>query len=306
VRLPHRACGIGLLAVSLAIGPLSLADASLAPSTTDLVIAADEKAEAGRHAEAARLYKEAFDTMSADDRAQIGDVVVETGLESIYKAYKADPDPALLDLTAEFIESFESDMAGGAPKFIENARVWLAERRPQPAAATAGASGGDDGETPLDDDGGDDLGFDGDGGGGGGDDGGPPPKGDPVGGVLLGVGSAVTITGIILLATGSRLGPKAEEARDTLEMSDAYAARMNSTVPMVMMNFEQFVIDLDDFVVSETKKGKNVMIGGGVLLGVGIGIAAYGVVRLAQNRKKREGSARVEFLPSRGGLLMRF
>jgi hypothetical protein len=297
VIVPHRVCGIGLLVAALASAPLPAHAVTQTP--TELLTQGDAKASDGQHAEAARLYHEAYMKMSADERADMGELVVEAALESVRKAWNKSEDPALLELTADLIEDFESDMSGTAPEFIDEARVWLAERQP---------------EEPPEDDGGDDAGGDDiwtdddpvDIGTGTTTDTGEDPGKEIVGPVLIGAGGALLVGGVVLLAVGAPIGGKAEDARDDAFASEELMALENGSMADMMMATE-FRDNYDTYVEDEKKRGRGMMIGGGILLGVGVGLAAYGVVRLVQHKKKKRASqARLQVLPRSGGLTVRF
>jgi hypothetical protein len=289
---PHRACGIGLLVAALASAPLP---ALAAQSPTELLTQGDAKASDGAHDEAARLYHEAYKQMSADERADMGELVVEAALESVRKAYDKNPDPALLELAESLMEDFESDMSGPRPEFIDAGRRWLDKKRPEPEpdAGDDGSSG--DPDFPDDDpvDIGGDDGTDHDQG----------PQREIVGPVLIGAGGAVLITGIVLLAVGAPVGGNAEDARaDALDSPEFEAL---SATPSGQPLAEQFRSQYDTYVDDETKRGRSLMIAGGVMLGVGAGLAVYGVVRLVQHRKKQRTSA-IRVIPSGAGLTVRF
>lgn len=292
---PHRVCGTGLLVAALAFSPLRADAAASMSSPTELLMEGDEKASNGDHGGAARLYLEAYRGMSADERAEMGDLVVESALESVKKAYGNSSDPALLDVGADLIDAYESDMSGPAPAFLDEARAWLAERRP---VAEPDPTKGpyEDPDFPNDDPvGGGDGGF--------GDTG--PTDGDPgkevVGPALIGVGGALAVTGIILLALGAPAKSEAEQAREEVLGSPEFGSLQMSDQTQAT----QFSEAYDQYVADETKRGRGLMIGGGILLGVGVGAAAYGIVRVVQHRKKSRSSS-AQILPSAGGLTVRF
>ena len=293
--VPHRVCGIGLLVAALATGPLRADAAASVSSPTELLMEGDEKASDGDHGGAARLYLEAYKGMSADERADMGELVVESALDSVKKAYNKSSDPSLLDLCASLIEAYESDMSGPEPDFIAEAKQWLAERRP--AASTDGPD-----QDPYEDpDFPDDDPVGGDDGGGGG-----PVDGDPgreiVGPVLIGGGAALAVTGIILLALGAPAKGDAEASRDDVLNSPEFANLMMTQMDQAIAFSDAY----DQYVDDETKRGRGLMIGGGILLGVGVGAAVYGAVRIVRHRKKKNGSSSARVLPTAGGVLVRF
>ncbi len=294
---PHRVCGIGLLVAALATGPMRADAAARVDSPTELVLQGEEKAANGEHAEAARFYLEAYKGMPADERAQMGDLIVESALESVKKAYNKSPDPDLLDLGTELIEAYGSDMSGPEPAFIDEARRWIEERRERDGDGGPGENPFEDPDLP-DDPVGDDDGI-------GADDGGSQTD-EIAGPILVGVGGAMGVSGIIMLALGARLPNKVEDTRRDFYAGDEYTTFVNDP-DTTQAQIDQFDADYDAYIDRENKRGKNLMIGGGILLGIGVGAAVYGVVRMVQHRKKKKnGSSAAQVLPSAGGLFVRF
>lgn len=286
---PHVACGVAVLAASLVLATPRPAFASSAtgasafgPSedATSLVVQADAAHEAGRLVEAADLYTRAYRAMSAEEREALGAVVVGVALEDLKATYTTTSDAAYARTAGELLDAFESDVGGALPDDVAAHRSWIddalagAEPEDEPevddptdASITPEPTPGDRGERDR--------------------------SGREIAGpVLVAVGAAAAIGGVVMLALGAPLGDDAEASRDAA-LADP---RFTSASPSDQMIFQ---MQYEDYVDAEKKRGTGLVAGGAVLLVIGVGLATYGVVRLVKHRRAASTAARVS--PIAGG-----
>lgn len=275
--LPHVRCGIGLLVASLAVAGWRPAHAA-GPSedATALIVQADAAHDAGSLAEAADLYGRAYRAMSAEERESMGEFVVEVALDDLRASWKKSTDRGYAEAAAALLDDYERDTGGTLPGALAEHRTWideaLAEAGGEPAVDPDEGSFGPEVTPPP-----------------------PPPtkrrdrppgERDVVAPVLIGVGAAAAIGGAVMIALGAPLGKKARSSRDE---ALADPRLMDAT----LVNQMAFAAAYDDYVDAEKKRGTGLVAGGAVLIGAGIGVAAYGVVRLVQARKQPGASARL-------------
>jgi hypothetical protein len=108
----------------------------------------------------------------------------------------------------------------------------------------------------------------------------------------MGLGAAVAIGGIVMLAVGVPVGDDAVAARDAAFADPRFMVASPSDQAIFTMQY-------NDYVSAEQKRGKGLVAGGAVLLVVGVGLATYGVVRLVKHRRAARTSAGIQ--PIAGG-----
>lgn len=277
MRPPHGACGVFVLAAFLAstVSPGRASASMRAPGedATSLGAKADAAHEAGRLSEAADLYAQAYRAMSAEEREAVGAFVVGVALDDLKAVWTATSDPAYAKKAAALLEEYESE-AGTFSEELAAHRAWIeeaiaaAEPIDEPIADDGTSEPfGDEPQPPIRDHE-------------------APARRDVVGPILVGVGAAAAVGGAVMVALGAPLGDEAERSRRDALADPRFLEASEADQQLFRMQYA-------DYVSSEKKRGTGLVAGGAVLLVAGVGLATYGIVRLATRRRSPGTSARI-------------
>jgi hypothetical protein len=257
---PRRACGIGLLAASLVLA--SVRPVSAAPDATALAVQADAAHDEGRMRESAELYVRAYRTMTRDEKAALGEVIVVAAVEDLHACWKADPDTSFARTAGELLDEYERDTKAPLPAALAAQREWI-----DSASAETSVPIAPDPEPPTTDT--------------------PEPSspskhGRVVGPVLLGVGVAAAIGGAAMIGFGAPLARRAEAAR-----REAFADERFLALPPGDPGTIGYVAGWEDYVRHERRRTTAFATLGAVFIAAGVGLATYGIIRIVRQRRSR-------------------
>ncbi|MEM9458645.1 MAG: hypothetical protein AAGF11_31000 [Myxococcota bacterium] len=103
----------------------------------------------------------------------------------------------------------------------------------------------------------------------------PDHRVDPWGVALTGAGAIAVITGVVLVAVGAPLRGRAEDYRNEQLAGDDFDSRSPGLQ-------QSFAAALDDYVDGERRRGVGLMASGGAVLGLGVAAVVVGSLRLAR------------------------
>lgn len=294
------ACPVPAAAHPLAVG---LAGAPTVPALPDkdanaLLRAADESLERGDYATAAEGYSASYRALSLEQqRSALGGRTIALAYDAYREAWHRgrSPEPlrAARGLLVEHIAVLDP---GGKPAAIQEARhrlEWIEHllelEEASARAATPVACPEPAPQEPL-------VcpdpthGPEGDAGEGSSPEDVAPRRNDPVGVALVAAGAVTLGGGVGLVVGGSRVLPAAQE------QVRATGRDPDDPVPQ----------DAAYLQVHE-ERGRNLMIAGGVVAGLGVAAATWGIVRLVRRRAGGRASAEraVTVIPSPRGILLR-
>jgi hypothetical protein len=267
---------IGAIAITLAVATTSPAPAFAAQEdATALALAADAAHESGRHGEAAELYAKAYHAMTPEEKDALGEIIVAAALDDLHTRWEATADPSLPSTAGDLLDEYERDTGRSAEGSLAEHRAWVATVRDvsepvlddEPPPSVAGAT-----ELPPARE----------------RDRVPAPR-EGVAPALIVVGIATTIGGTAMIALGAPLGRRAERGREEALSSMPFHA-LDPEDPDTIAYVEGY----DAYVRHEQQRTRALVGVGSVLLAAGVGVAVYGIVRLARHRRAvRAESARV-------------
>ncbi|HWB75532.1 MAG TPA: hypothetical protein VG755_11275 [Nannocystaceae bacterium] len=255
-----RAASIGLLAASLVLAPARASAFTLAPDATALAVEGDAAHDAGRIRESADLYVRAYRAMTPEEKHALGEVIVTAAVEDLRACFDADPDPSFARTAGELLDQYERDTKAPLPATLAAQREWVARaREPDDDVAIVP-------DAPPDV---------------------PPPRPQPpaprnkvVGPLAIGFGAAVAIGGAAMIGFGAPLSNAAERAR-----RDAFADPRFLALPPADPATVAYVSGWDEYVRHEQRRTTALVAVGAILVGVGLGLAVYGVTRVVRQRR---------------------
>lgn len=249
-----------------------------APSYKELMREAEAKQGVGAYAESAALFAEAYRSRPPKKRADdVGEITVESALADYRLASEQAPaDIELLEARAVLLEEFLTAREQAKPKAVpqtmrdelEQVRTQIAELREAERRANEEALEPEpDPATPIPVE--------------------PPPSkrtntNPKVNATLLTLGLASVAGGTVLLAVGARNSSQID-AR-----SDEWLATFDAVPEYTEQQRQEFRDAVAAWEQDNRATARGLVVGGAVLAAAGIGLSAWGIVRIVRNRKHGE------------------